>query len=133
MCAVPTCYTALQVPYPHGVVAEDIPLAIPICAKPGDAIMFHQVYIYIVLQLNRYCYKQYISVVHGISDKYMFCAQWVLHLAAGVWVRMVSQATFHAGGHNAKSHTRHMMHMIYGAPWLNRIDRLQHTPELLGG
>lgn len=35
------------------------------------------------------------------------------------------------GGANLKSYTRHMMHMIYGAPWLKRIDRLSNSSELL--
>ena len=33
---------AKQVPHPPGVAAIDVPLAYPICAKAGSAIMFHQ-------------------------------------------------------------------------------------------
>ena len=62
------------VDYPAGVDCRTLPLAIPILARAGSAIMFHQ-------------------------------------------------ALFHTGGYNDKDYCRYMMHMIYGAPWLARIDR----------
>jgi ectoine hydroxylase-related dioxygenase (phytanoyl-CoA dioxygenase family) len=31
-----------KVPYPSGVATTDVPLAYPVCAKAGSAIMFHQ-------------------------------------------------------------------------------------------
>jgi hypothetical protein len=41
------------------------------------------------------------------------------------------QATYHGGGHNAKALTRHMMHMIYGAPRPRGAESHSHPPRIL--
>ena len=92
---VPGSHSA-TVDYPAGVDCRTLPLAIPILARAGSAIMFHQ------------------ALFHtgGYNDK-DYC-RYMMHM---------SEQQRRLGLTVADSDGRPLLRTVYGAPWLARIDR----------